>query len=162
MVDQRVTEVPTFIKVDVPKESYIMRFGDLGADPISITLNNPNVNNTEWVRDEQSGVRKPPKREKTLNVHFSQQIPEGSIVDFGPENRYLIVAAPNKEISTHYPGIYAIKIPEKGHDDANGQWVEGFDSVLNRYQKEDRLNMIYSMEKGNIPLTDATIERLNN
>jgi len=34
MVDQRVTEVPTFIKVDVPKESYIMRFGDLGADPI--------------------------------------------------------------------------------------------------------------------------------
>lgn len=165
MVNDVGTEVATkFVVKEVPQVNYMMRFGDFGADPVSLDIGNDKTDSVgEWIRDERSGVRTPPKQGRWINPYFSEKLPEGSIIDFGEGNKFLVVPAATKALQEQFPNsVFANRITLKDYLDEDGKLHKGYVTLQKEYFDEGKSDMVYSMDLDNIPLTDVTAKQFKD
>lgn len=165
MVNDIGTEVATkIVSTEVPHSDYMMRFGDFGGDAVTLDIGGDTSDSSEeYTRDERTGWRVFSKKRKGFNAYFKEKLPEGSIIDFGEGNKFLVVPAATKALQKQFPrGVFANRITAEDFVDENGKTHEGYITLQKKYVDEGKSDMVYSIDLNNIPLTEATAERFKS
>ncbi len=149
--------IDTVVTKEVPRENLMMRWAD-GGDPATLYLSKRQA---EYTLDARTGIRNAKNPDAPVTPEFTEPMPEGSIIDLGEGQTFLVSPSSNRAIQNQFPeSVFVKRIPTEDKVDENGKNIEGFAGLNQRFQAEGKTYMVYSKENGNIPLSKKTVNDL--